>query len=147
MRYERREAAAGGFTLLEVLVALGILTVGSTCIVALFSAAMETYRRSELEFIATNVGTEVLDTAEDMLAHGASPATLDAAVKKHVRAPGKFLYTVTAAEEPNGAFRISATVRVESRGKGRTWVWSRTVRRRAEMKILQLPKIAPKRYG
>ncbi len=135
-----------GFTLLEVLISLAILTIGSTCIVALFSAAMETYRRSELEFTATNLGLEILDTAEEMVLHGAALPALSEHLKKRVGVVPQYTFDLTAEALDNGAVRLSAFIRTESRGKGRQWTWRRTVVRGTEPQVLPLPPQAPKRY-
>ena len=137
-----------GFTLLEVLISLAILTVGSTCIVALYGAAMETYRLSELEFTATNLGLEILDTAEDMLAHGASPALLPAEIKARVgEPPSRFVYDVTLEEVVPGCVRVTATIRGDARGALRRWVWQRAVLVTSPAEVAPLPAEAPRRYN
>lgn len=135
-----------GFTLLEVLISLAILTVGSTCIVALFSAAMETYRRSELEFTATNLGLEVLDTAEEMVLRGGALPALGEDLKKRIGIVPQYTYDVTVEEQPGGAAVVTVFIRTDTRGKGRTWTWRRTLVRGAEGRLLPLPREAPKRY-
>jgi hypothetical protein len=114
--------------------------------VALFSVAMETYRRSELEFTATNLGLEILDSAEEMVLHGAALPTLGEALKKRVGSVPQYVYDLTAEELDDGAVRLSAFIRTESRGKGRQWTWRRTVVRGMEPQVLPLPREAPKRY-
>jgi len=135
-----------GFTLLEVLISLAILTVGSTCIVALFSAAMETYRRSELEFTATNLGLEVLDTAEEMVLHGGALPALGENLKKRIGIVPQYTYDVAVEEQSGSAVVLTVFIRTDTRGKGRTWTWRRTLVRGAEGSLLPLPRGAPKRY-
>ncbi len=144
MRSEARRPR--GFTLLEVLISLAILTIGSTCIVALFSAAMETYRRSELEFTATNLGLEVLDTAEEMVLHGAALPSFGEDLKKRIGIVPQYIYDIAAEEQSDGAVLLTVFIRTETRGKGRTWTWRRTLVRGAEPRVLPLPREAPKRY-
>ncbi|HNR99596.1 MAG TPA: type II secretion system protein [Planctomycetota bacterium] len=143
MRPARR---TGGFTLLEVLISLGILAIGSTCIVALFSAAMETYRRSELEFTATNLALEVLDTAEEIVLHGGALPTLGEDLKKRIGIVPQYTYDVAVEEQPGDAALLTVFIRTDTRGKGRAWTWRRTLIRGEESRLLPLPRSAPKRY-
>ena len=142
----RPRAWRTGFTILEVLVALGILTVGSTCVVALYSAALETFRRSQVEVLATHLAVEVLDSSEDLLAHGAPVETLPALLKKRIAVPPRFFYDVTCKADDVGG--VSLNVRVSSDGRGRTrrWEWRRVVLIGTGNKILPISREPPWRY-
>ena len=135
-----------GFTLLEVLVALGILMLGSSCVIALFSAALETFRRSELEFTATSLALETLDTAEDAVASGAPLDTLAAEVKRRAAAaPAAFTVDLTQ-EERAGAVVLTCRVAREGQGKIRSWTWKRAVIPADGNRRTELPERAPERY-
>lgn len=60
-----------GFTLIEVLVAMGILSVGATAILSLFSAAMTLHQRSIDRVRAALMAEDVLARIEDRLGEGA----------------------------------------------------------------------------
>ena len=136
-----------GLTLLEVLVALAILTVGSTCMVALFSAGLETLRRSELTFKATNLGVEILDSTEDLLQFGVAPDSVVEEVKKRVSPPTGFFYDLALKQKAAASFLCETRITAEGRGKTRTWFWRRTVLKGAGTWVLPLPRRFPRRYA
>lgn len=146
LRGMARGRRSRGFTLLEVLISLGILTVGSTCVLALYSAAMETYRRSQVEFVATNLGMEVLNTAEDLLMHAHPLKTLKAEVDNRAPVPLPFESDLTFKEEDNHCVALTVRLMIQTRGKTHTWVWRRKVMRAVAHWILPLPERVPKRY-
>ncbi len=142
----RRRKKTGGFSLLEVLIALGILAMGSTCVVALYSAAMETFRRSQVEFVVTHAAVEMLDTAEDLLMHGTAPERLQAEVKKRVSVPPRYSFDLTPKEE-NGCVLLTLRLMTGGDEALKTWTWKREVVRGAGDRILALPQTVPKRYN
>ncbi len=147
-RSNRTRRPGDGFTILEVLISLAILTVGSTCMVALFSAALETYRRSELEFTATTLAVEILDTAEDYVAHGWPLEKLPAAIKKRVSVPPRFFYDLTKLDhDETGRVFLSVRISAEGRGKTRQWTWRRTLTPGMGGYVVPLPREAPRRYA
>ncbi len=135
-----------GFTLVEVLIALAILTVGSTAIIALYGAALETYRRSELIFISTELGWEGLATAEEILASGAPPGKVSGLVARRVQVPPAYRLDVTGVRRSDGSLLVSARVIAQGRGRSRTWTWERVVFPGSRSTVLKLPAKAPRRY-
>ncbi|MBI4601674.1 MAG: prepilin-type N-terminal cleavage/methylation domain-containing protein [Planctomycetes bacterium] len=70
-----------GFSLLEVLIAMFILTIGAASLLSLFAAAASTHRRAVDRTRAALVAEQVLAEARDSYAHGAEPAEVSGALK------------------------------------------------------------------
>jgi prepilin-type N-terminal cleavage/methylation domain-containing protein len=115
-----------GFTLVEVLVALGVLAVGIGGVMALFAGAAGTHRRAVEETAAAIIADTVI--AEQRALFSRRPGS-EPAVQDRVPVPGYELYTVSllpfvlARDEASGvAVQVYLEVRVHymSRGRERT---------------------------
>ena len=65
-----------GFTLLEVIIALGIMTVGMTVAISLFTAATAAHRRAVDRVRAIEVSEQVFASLEGALRDGATVTDL-----------------------------------------------------------------------
>jgi len=70
-----------GFSLLEVLIAMAVLTVGAGSLIALFAAASSTHRRSVDRTRAALVADEIVAQAQLLYSPDVKPEDLDAAMK------------------------------------------------------------------
>jgi prepilin-type N-terminal cleavage/methylation domain-containing protein len=98
----------GGFSLLEVLVAMVILTVGATSLIALFAAAAATHKRAVDRLHASEVAEEVLAEVRARYLPGKEPEEVEASLRAEVPASiDGYTWNVylvrPGAEEPAGA--------------------------------------------
>ncbi len=113
---ERRRARAGGFSLIEVLIALSILLVGGVSILAVFALAGFHGIRRQIEANVDRLRQEVATVAQDVLdstpADRPPPAVKDRATSR----PG-YTVSVEYARSPNGDPSWVARITISYRGQ------------------------------
>ena len=72
--FRRRRAAAGGFTLIEILMAIGILVVGLTGVIALYAVAVDAHRATVQQAGAAALAESMLSSiTADFIARDVDP--------------------------------------------------------------------------
>ena len=121
---------SGGFTLVEVLVALFIFTVGIIGVMALFYGAARTGQMAKEETESALVGSSVIADLRSQLEGGAKLA--DQPERPH-RDFHKYKYTVSviALDEESREFYVEVLVRWQARGgRGREQKFSTIILRK-----------------
>jgi prepilin-type N-terminal cleavage/methylation domain-containing protein len=150
---------AGGFTLIEVLVALAIMAVGSTAAIGLFTAATALHKRAVDQTSAALVASSAIDEVRGAMTLGYSTAGLERMPAAAAAASGgapvlihrknavdpaypgyayDVLLTPLDAADPEEAdsFHVEVRVRWRTAGPGRVTEMHSVVTRRAAMRDL-----------
>ena len=108
-RLVRRERRSGGFTMIEVLLAIGVLTVGVMGLVVLVPFASENNYRTRIDTTATFVAMRQL---EQMLAQPMNVASfVDASDDTNLNPPGTVSLAAGGAQlDPNGNINFTQPV-------------------------------------
>ena len=132
-----RHPPRGGFSLIEVVVALGILSLGISSAIALFAAATAAHRKAIHRSHAATLAEWAIADVESALIRGAGPDDINGAPPSESIArdfPGYEL-TVAVAPVAGALGEDEAVIRVEvswkNRGKAEVLEFSQIVTRRA----------------
>ena len=131
-----RPAGQSGFSLIEVLAALLILTFGVTALVGVFGVGMVTARRADLGFLSTGLVAEI---EADLRARIAGDDLRDAALKDlgDVPVPGRpgLRYSVRLVRNPDVANEYLATIQIQwlEQGEARGEAFHRIVHRQESL--------------
>lgn len=117
MRGRRRARGRGGFTLMEILVALMVLAIGTTGIFLLLSIGTQTHKRANDQAVVAAMAGTLLAELDQALAL-ADPTDLKDAT--HPSFPEGFKYDATFVKVgPAAARAYAVTVRIKWQRAGR----------------------------
>ncbi len=114
----------GGFTLTEVLVAMGVLAIGAVAALSLFAAAAATQKKAVDRVASARLAEEVIALVESRLAGDADPADLEVLGGEIESFPGyEFDVHLTPQDDPPLEVLLEVTVRWKSGGRDRDAVY------------------------